>query len=272
MTCFNQEFADIFRAFGMGGIGTSYDPEPNMRGIGPGMDCVRYNTHFSKGIRLLEMNGFHWDLVYVVTQHSLSRPIDIFFFLTNLNLSGNVNINPVLIHDGKKKGLAVTPGEYAGFLGAIFPRWWKHRRRYPEVQPFRSLAEAIIDGRMAEGCMDFGVCHDAAADRIFLSPEGDISQNDPLLSPVDPLVYGNIMERSLNQIFHKDHPEHFQARLEKLQPDECLECRFRKLCHPEQKEGNQRSTKLVIMKSEWCEARIGFIEKYFEPVTGVTFQ
>ena len=36
LTCLNEEFVDVLKKLGMTGLGTSYDPEPHLRGAGKG--------------------------------------------------------------------------------------------------------------------------------------------------------------------------------------------------------------------------------------------
>ena len=54
LTCFNEEFVDIFRSLGIGAAGTSYDPEPYIRGPGKRIDSDEYNRKFMRALAILE--------------------------------------------------------------------------------------------------------------------------------------------------------------------------------------------------------------------------
>jgi uncharacterized protein len=268
LTLFTEDFVDVFRKLNISQIGTSYDPHPHVRGPGERIASEEYNQMFMQGIRLLERQGFEWGVIYVVTKMSLSNALDIFFFLTNLRPDGGINLNPVLIYDEQRTDIAVTPQEYADFLGAIFPTWWRHRNRYPNFEPFRSLSRCIIDKKLSLACIDSGSC---AHNHVHISPDGEASQCGRS-SDWDLLQYGNIRERTLQEIFHDSQRMHLMQRGDFLRKTECRDCRFWMICHGGCPLDAYSTHKNYMHKSEWCEMKKTFIEKYFEPVTGVVFE
>ena len=173
LTCFTEAFVEVFRLLGITSVGTSYDPEPHLRGPGPDRNSSAYNRDFLRALAVLERHGFGWGVIYVVTRRSLECPADVFHFLTNLRLSGGVSLNPVLVYDEARRDIAITPEEHAEFLGAIFPLWWAHRDRYPDVEPFKSLVTNIIEGGTSLGCVDSGSC---TYQHINIAPNGETSQ------------------------------------------------------------------------------------------------
>lgn len=174
LTCFTEEFIDVLRALGINSLGTSYDPEPHIRGAGKGKrNSDDYNRKFMEAVKLLARHDFGWGLIYVVTKLSLKDPLGVFHFLGNLMLTGGFNMNPVLIYDEERKDIAISAEEYVEFLGAIFPTWWERRARYPDVNPFKSLVETIINGNTSLGCVESGRCTYV---HINLAPNGDTSQ------------------------------------------------------------------------------------------------
>ncbi len=268
LTLFSEEFVDIFQKLSITHIGTSYDPQPHMRGPGKEVDSEKYNRMFMKGIGLLEKHGFGWGVIYVVTQKSLANPLDVFFFLSNLKLDGGFNMNPVLIYDNKRKHIAITPGEYVEFLGVIFPIWWQHQNRYHGVEPFKSLTRCIKDREVSLGCVDSGNC---AYNHLNIAPDGETSQCGRS-SDWGLLQYGNIQDRSLAEILRDKQRDQFVERSEILQKTECKGCRFWTICHGGCPLDAFAEHKSFMHKTEWCEAKRGFIEKYFEPITGIRFE
>lgn len=268
LTCFNEEFVDIFRSLGIGAVGTSYDPEPHVRGPGKRIDSDKYNRKFMQALAILEGNGFGWGMIYVVTRKSLEKPLDVFYFLTNLCMSGGFNMNPVLIYDEERKGIAIRPEEYVDFLGAIFPVWWKHRERYPDVQPFKNLVRTIIEGQPSLGCVESGDC---SYNYLNVAPDGETSQCGRS-ADWGLLQYGNIKDKSVEEILCNHQRNQLEERVKKLKGKNCRECRFWELCHGGCPLDAYSKHKGFMFKSEWCESRRSFIEKYFEPITNVRYQ
>jgi len=267
LTCFTEEFVDVLRELGMNAVGTSYDPEPHIRGIGKGINSDLYNKKFMNSLRILERNGFGWGMIYVVTKKSLSKPLDVFNFLTNLSLKGGFNMNPVLIYDDERKDVAITPEEYVEFLGSIFPTWWRYRERYPDVEPFKSLVNTIINGHLSLGCVESGDC---TYHHINVAPDGETSQCGRS-ADWGLLQYGNIREKTLAEILRDKQRDQLDTRLQKLKDKDCKGCRFWEICHGGCPLDAYSKHKSFMYKSEWCEARRGFIKKYFEPVTGAKY-
>lgn len=268
MTCFTEEFVEVFRRLGITSVGTSFDPEPHMRGPGKKIDSDTYKRKFIKALGLLERHDLSWGMIYVVTKKSLADPLGVFAFLTNLCLTGGVNMNPVLIYDDERRGVAVTPEEYVDFLGAIFPTWWEHRRRYPNLGPFKSLKEIIIDGKMSLGCGDSGRCTYV---HINVAPDGEASQCGRS-ADWELLPYGNVADKSFDEILHDPQRDQLAERVRTLPGGECRDCRFWEICHGGCPLDAWSQHKSFMHKSEWCEARRGFIERHFEPVTGVRYE
>lgn len=267
LTLFRDEFVEPFRRLGITAVGTSYDPAPHVRGPGASIDSAVYNRLWMRGFRALTRNGFGWGLIYVVTRLSLRDPLGTFHFLTNLHPTGGFNMNPVLIYDDVRKDVAITPEEYVEFLGAIFPEWWKHRRRFPEVEPFRSLVSNIVEGQLSLGCVDSGDC---TYHHVNVAPDGETSQCGRS-ADWGLLPYGNIRDRTLVEILKDQQRDQLATRVTKLRDEDCRGCRFWELCHGGCPLDSYSKHGDFLHKSEWCEAKRGFISKYFEKITGVTY-
>ena len=268
LTCLDEGFVDIFQQLGIKSVGTSYDPEPHMRGPGKNVDTLKYNTNFLNATRILDKYDIGWGMIYVVTKKSLKDPVGIFYFLTNLLLTGGINFNQVLIYDEERKDLSITPQEFVEFLGKIFPVWWENRNRYPDIEPFKSLVNNIIHQHRSLSCVDSGAC---TYHHINISPDGDASQcgrsSDWAL-----LNYGNIADCSIEDILNHPERKKLESRYSKLIEKDCFGCRFWEICHGGCPLDAWSKHKDFGHKTEWCYVKKGFIENYFEPVTGVTFE
>lgn len=265
ITLITNDYIEVLGDLGIKTIGTSFDPCPNMRGPGAKIDYITYNKLFFKGIDLLRENGFYCGVIYVVTKKSLERPLDIFFYLSNLFPIKSISFNPVLIYDDERKELSVSPGEYADFIGKIFEKWWEHKERYPLTHPFDSFTDFIEKGIVGLGCNDSG--GKCAYSHINIDPLGNTSQCGRS-SDWGILSYGNILDLSLEEILQDKQREMFSERNNILPETECKGCRFWFMCHGGCPLDAYSKNKSFMHKSEWCDAKRLFIENYFEPITG----
>jgi uncharacterized protein len=264
LTLINQEFLDVFKQMGINTIGTSYEPIPHIRGFGKKRDSDTYNRLFIKGTNLLNKNNISWGFIYVVIKKALEKPLDIFYLLSNLKLSGVFNLHPVVVYENDdKNNIAITPLEFAEFLGKIFPVWWEHQGRYPEVQPFKSLINNYREGPHRLCCTESGAC---AYSHSYIGPDGHASHCGRS-SDWDIISYGNIQDRSLGEIFEDEQRNEFVKRTELLPSTECNNCSFWGICHGGCPLDSYNKHKDFLHKTEWCEATKVFLEKYFEPIT-----
>jgi len=268
ITLLSREYIEVFRTLGIKGVSTSYDPIPDVRGLGSSIDSAAYNRRFMDALDLLEENDIRWGMIYVVTKLSLSEPLDLFYFLTNLNTTGSVKFNPIYHFKRKITKLAITPEEFVEFLGVIFPIWWERRDRFPGIRPLNSFVEAIIERNGGLECAESGRCADT---HISVGPAGRFSQcgrsSDWAL-----LDYGHIHDTSITAVFQDPQKEMYRARQDHLRNGECRGCRFWEICHGGCPLDAYADTGDWMQKTSLCPYKKGFIEKYFEPITGVRFE
>jgi uncharacterized protein len=268
ITLLSREYIEVFRTLGIRGVSTSYDPIPDVRGLGSSVDSAAYNRRFMDALALLEENDVNWGMIYVVTKLSLDAPLDLFHFLTNLNKTGSVKFNPIYQYKRKITNLAVTPGEFVEFLGAIFPYWWERRDLLPRIRPFGSFVEAIIERNGGIECSESGMCADT---HISVGPAGHYSQCGRS-SDWGLLDYGHIHDTTLAAVFKDPQKELYRARQAHLRQGECAGCRLWEICHGGCPLDSYAETGDWMGKSPLCAYKKGFIEKYFEPITGVRFE
>jgi uncharacterized protein len=268
LTLFSREYIDVLRKMGIKNFGTSFELLPGVRGSGGKTGSDIYNRQFIKALSLLEEEGFSWGIIYVVTKLALNRPLELFRTLTNFVPSTSVMFNPVTFYKDKPGQVAITPEEYVDFLGEIFAEWWPRRDRYPGVDPFKSLADNLIEGSEVLLCVDSGRCADT---HLCVSPDGMVWQCGRS-SDWDLMRYGSIVDFSLADILNHPQREQLRKRSAVLKDGECSGCRFWGICHGGCPLDTLAKTGSILHKSPWCWTKKGFIEKYFEPVTGITYQ
>lgn len=266
LTLINQEMIDLFRRLGIRQIGSSFDPIHHIRGFGRNRDSNRYNKKFMEGIRLLDQNAFTWGVIYVVHRQSLKMPLEIFYYLTNLNIRSHPNFNVVKIVGPDPHNLAISGEEFADFLGAIFPVWYRHQDRYPDVQPFSRLLKNVLYKDKSLVCEVSGNC---SHHWIYIGPDGETSQcgnagDHHLLS------FGNIKSSTFEEIMNHPDRDLMAKRQDILPLNECKECRFWGICHGGCPLDALMAYGDIMRSSPSCEATKVFIQRYFEPVTGLT--
>ncbi|MGA3009641.1 MAG: SPASM domain-containing protein [Terracidiphilus sp.] len=261
LTLFKREYVPVFKQLGVTNFGTSYDPYTDLRGIGATVDANLYKRKFIESARLVEREGFSWGMIYVVTKLSLSRPLDIFWFLMNLNPLGSVMFNPVYLRDKKLSYLDITPEEFADFLGAIFPVWWKNRWHMPTVEPFRMMEESLIRGSRAMICCDSGIC---AKTHFGVAPDGAFFQCGRSME-WGLLGLGSIRERSFVDVLEDPAKAKMLKRTKLLGETECKGCGYWDVCHGGCPLDGWLKTGSLMSRSRMCAAKKIFLEKYFEP-------
>lgn len=252
------------KALGIDHVGTSYDPMPGIRGLGPSVNTRAYNRAFLRGTSLLERHGMTWGLIYVVTQKSLADPVSVFHTLCNLNPRQGFMMNPVLVAPDGPRHLAITPEEYAEFLGEIFPVWFKSRDRYLGVQPFQYVWDRIVNGSGTQMCSDAGRCWST---HLNIDPLGEVSQCGRA-SDLGILEWGNIRDSSLSELYERSRNV-LSGRTVRLRDGECKDCVLFSICSGGCPIDGFEAHGSVDRKTGWCNAKRRFLFKYFEPVTGI---
>jgi uncharacterized protein len=257
LTRLTPAFLPALRGMGIRSVGTSFDPEPGVRGFGPTIDADRYKRAFLKGLALLESAGIDHAVNYVVTKKSLRSPADLFTLLTNLCPSGNIAFNPVRVVGDRAEDLRIAASEYVDFLDAVFRCWWPRRAQLPSMQPFAALCARLQQKDPSEerGQPPFR--------QLWISTAGVLHQC-ARADDAGETSHGTLCDTSFADALSSIH----DARRRKLEhnalPEGCSRCRFLEECHsggvPDAFSQNQR----VFEKGAWCDGRWEFIARHFE--------
>lgn len=265
LTLINQEFIDLFKKMGIAQIGSSFEPIHNIRGFGKRRDSRAYNQKFIEGVKLLNKNNMSWGIIYVVHRLSLEKPLEIFYYLTNLNTRSHPNFNQVKIYGEDDNNLAITGKEYADFLGAIFPVWYQNIERYPNIQPFLDITRSVRDRDFSLVCESAGSC---SFRWIYIGPEGETSHCGRT-GDYNVLSYGNLKDLTFEEIMNNPQRNQLADRQSVLPETECNKCRFWGICHGGCPLDAYMTYNDFLKKSPRCDTTKVFMEKYFEPITGL---
>lgn len=264
LTLITQELVDLFIELGIDRIGTSFEPLPNIRGFGETRDSKTYNRLFFKGARLVEENGLGWGAIYVVHRRSLADPVGLFNFLTNMNPHSTPMFNKIYIYTEDEFNLGVTPEEYADFLGELLPIYLKNRERYQGLKPISTFIDAI-EGTANMMCDYSGRC---AHLWLYIGPDGKTSHCGRA-GDFDFIEYGNIQNRSIEEILSDPGRNPIARRQEVLPEAECRDCRFWGICHGGCPLDAYHAHGTFLAPTGNCTFVKRFVEKYIEPVTGL---
>jgi len=265
LTLITQKMINLFKEFGIAQIGSSFDPVPNIRGFGKNRNSQLYNQKFIEGVKLLNKNQMSWGVIYVVHRLSLTSPLEIFYYLTNLNTRSHPNFNQVKIYGEDTHNLSITGEEFADFLGAIFPVWYENIDRYPNVQPFSDLLRSIKDRDFSLVCESSGSCSNRW---IYIGPEGETSHCGRS-GDYDVLLYGNLKDFTFHEIMNNPQRNQLAERQTVLPELECAQCRFWGICHGGCPLDAFMTDNDFLKKSPKCDSTKIFLERYFEPITGL---
>lgn len=265
LTIITQELIDVFKDMGIDRIGTSFEPLPNIRGFGPERDSDAYNRAFFKGVELLEKNGMVWGFIYVVHKRSLDKPIELFYYLTNMNPKAQPTFNQIYLYQEDKHKLAITPEEYADFLGALLPLYWENRNLYTDLKPVSSFIN-VIEGRGAMMCDYSGIC---SHNWMYIGPEGEASHCGRA-GDFGFIDYGNIKTRTMIEIMNDKQRDLFKNRQKLLAEGECNGCRLWGMCHGGCPLDAYSAYGDFLRATPNCPGIKRLVENYIEPLTGLS--
>ncbi len=266
ITMINQKIIDVLINLGVNTIGTSFDPIPGIRGLGKNRDSYLYTEKFLDGVDLLRKNNINWSIIYVVHKKSINKAKEIFYYLTNLNIEGSPSFNRLHIYGNEYLELKIEPEEFADFLGEILPIYWNNRNsRFIEVIPISNFVKKVESNIDSLSCVYSGNC---AYNSLYIGPEGETSQCGST-ADFNLMNYGNILNQSLDQIYHNEERNIFFERQIHLQENECKDCRLWGICHGECPIDAFMKYKTFFKPSPNCQWLKIFIKKYFEPITGL---
>jgi radical SAM protein with 4Fe4S-binding SPASM domain len=254
-----EEHLGALRSLGLASVGTSYDPEPGIRGPRHPADPLAHARHFLRGVALLEREGMNWGLIYVVTRLALGRPREIFQFLANLNPACRVTLNPVLFDRASPGDLAIEPLDFAEFLGAVAAAWWDRRARYGSLEPLASLS------RPAARPAPAGPGEAPTDSMLNVEPDGVAT---PCRRPAagGAVRLGNLADTSLAELCRRNAEGQRAERERKLREAPCGGCRYWTSCRAGCSLDPFAQAERTGEVGPWCRARLHLMKAHLEPL------
>lgn len=194
-----------------------------------------------KAAELMSSTGVEYNLLATVNKRSEGRGAEVYRFLGRL---GNyMQFLPVLEYVRLREGrrpLIVSPDEedaveapwsvsaegYGRFMCDVFDEWIKNDVGYRFVQ--------LFDATLANWCgVQPGVCSfcETCGDGLVVEHNGDVYSCDHFVYPEYRL--GNIMEKSVQQMYASNEQQAFGRDKREALPLECKRCSYYFLCRGE---------------------------------------
>lgn len=194
-----------------------------------------------KAAELMASTGVEYNLLATVNKRSEGRGAEVYRFLGRL---GNyMQFLPVLEYVRLREGrrpLIVSPDEedaveapwsvsaegYGRFMCDVFDEWIKNDVGYRFVQ--------LFDATLANWCgVQPGVCSfcETCGDGLVVEHNGDVYSCDHFVYPEYRL--GNIMEKSVQQMYASNEQQAFGRDKREALPLECKRCSYYFLCRGE---------------------------------------
>jgi radical SAM protein with 4Fe4S-binding SPASM domain len=103
---------------------------------------------------------------------------------------------------------------------------------------------------------------------IYIGPDGETSQCGRA-GDYNILSYGNLKNNTFSELMRNPKRNQLKGRQSVLPEKECQNCRFWGICHGGCPIDAYMTYNDFMKKSPGCSATKIFIEKYFEPITGL---
>ena len=202
------------------------------RGGAPTFDRVM------KGVAALKRQGAAFNTLTVVHRDNARAPLDVYRFLKEAGsgflqfipiverLDGPGLSEPGLSGVGRVAAWSVDPGDWGGFLSAIFDEWVRHDVGRVFVQMFDVALESWYRGE-ASLCVFSETCGRALA----VEHNGDLYSCDHYVFPAFRL--GNIRDTSIGDLVFSPAQQRFGDAKRDTLPDFCRRCDVRFACHGE---------------------------------------
>lgn len=267
ITLLTQDIINAFKKLGIKSVGSSFDPLPGIRGMGPSRDSEQYMKKFFRGFELLRQNKMGCGIIYVVHRRSLEKPLEILQYLSNFKNISGIQLSKSYIYHEDKHNLSITMEEFAHFMGTIFAEWYSKQDIYPDITPLNSFLNSAKTGRCKMSCMFSGYC---SQDWINITPDGTASQCGRT-GDFEVAQMGNIKDKSLKELFADPLKNELATRSNKLLTSACKGCKYWFVCHGGCPLDAFMQHGSFMEKADECEWIKIFMAEYFEPITGYKF-
>jgi uncharacterized protein len=190
------------------------------------VDLAGRGSHSSvlEGIACLKRNGADFNLLALVSKHTVEHPVEIYDYLVDGVGASFVQFIECVELDGQGRAApyCVAPDEWGRFLCAVFDRWYARDTRKVSVRLFDTILAKLVTGR--------DICCTAGLDcRQYFVVEytGDVYPCDFHVMP--ELRLGNVLSTTWDEMARSDTFQAFGER-KRLTHAACPTCEYFSLC------------------------------------------
>ena len=207
-------------------VGVSLDgPRPLNRLRGDSFDLT------VRGIRSLERAGCAYNLLAVVSQANVAKPVEVYrYFKENFSTNFHQYIECTGPCDD------ITGEQWGAFLVGLFDEWFKRDTHTISVRLFDSIVSQMLLGRPTMCSFDT-----TCRQYLVIEHDGSVYPCDFHVRP--DLKLGNVNTDSFASLLASPVYERFAAAKENLMPAACKECPYVTFCHGDCPRSKQRLCK-----------------------------
>jgi uncharacterized protein len=174
-------------------------------------------------VRLLQRERVEFNVLTVVSQANVRRPVELYRFFRDLGVA-YLQFIPLVEYQpgGTPEAFTISGDEYGRFLCELFDVWWPERRTV-RIRYFDNIAEALA-GQKPGTC----TMHDSCDSYVVVEHNGDVYPCDFFVETGWKL--GNLHADSWPEMARRARRRQFAAYKREPHP-ECAVCRFQAICH-----------------------------------------
>jgi uncharacterized protein len=182
------------------------------------------NTNYKKIIKnlnLLQKYNVDTNILCVVNNSNIKKPIEIYDFFKNLKVD---YIQFIPLVELNKSGYSINPNEYAKYLIKIFDKWIKDDYGEIHIQIFEEILNVWFNGNT-------NICYlsEECGNSMVLEHNGNLYSCDHYVKEKNKL--GNIKKTSLQTLVSSPKQEEFGKRKSKNLSEKCHKCKYYFICH-----------------------------------------
>ncbi|NHJ85584.1 MAG: anaerobic sulfatase maturase [Asgard group archaeon] len=181
-------------------------------------------TQVLRGIETLRRNNVNFNILTMVTNYNVKKPVEIYHYLKNEGFNYHQYIPCVEFDQNNQlQHYSISGEEWGNFLINIFNEWMNGDTKTISIRLFDSILEYLVNGRVNACQMGVNCCK-----YLVVEYNGDIYPCDFFVK--EELNLGNIIIDNWKDLLHSAKYSQFgekKAQWNKL----CQTCSFLDICH-----------------------------------------
>ncbi len=225
---FNPDWGEFLHIHGSGKISSSMD-HPNLYRYSAELDRNAYVERWIEKKQMAEEAGIAVSVISLPNERTLEmNPEDFYLFYKDRLQVPKFQLN-LPFHGGNvRHSIQLDMKKLISFMGDLYKIWIEDQRSL-YLAPFTYLESYIIEGKKNYSCVFAHTCGERI---ITIGPDGAVVPCDYWITSPQQICYGNIREKSLQEILESETRRDFMDRPAHLALNtSCGSCEYWKICH-----------------------------------------